>query len=1048
MLSFLSPKGKISRSIFWKGNLFWFIFFIIFSICIEVGGEIFGFSKDEILKITSIYPILVYWYGTTILTIKRLHDINWSGWFAIPVMITGVLWIAIGFIEGKPDKNNIQPLSDEDADQGEDDSNLLVEMVLALDDASSIKMQDKVYIHPNIPAEKIQNAINIINTYEHNVKSKNIMIILEDNFSDDGDSGIILTKDAIYIKPKTNKVIYFNINYVRSIKVDGLAIINLIINNNNLPRFNQIEKSALTTFCEFINLYLIKSGQIEASIQVEADDKVAQVAPLNNQHEKLGENISKIINVDENIVNNFNKKNLEPEKEIKTYTNLEKLTESELLSEAELGNAEAQCFLGRMYGDGDIIEQNFEEAFKWLYRAAQQDHSEAQYIVGLMYQNGKGTENDINKALVWIKKSAEQRDANAQYEMGEIYYYGNGVDEDEKEALKWYLKSAEQGHLESQYMVGEIYYLGIDVNQDEGEAYKWYLKAAKNNHVEAQFMIGKIYHYGNGVDANIEEALKWYLQAADQGSVNAQYLLGTMYGNGDHVQQNIDEAFKWLNKAANQDHAEAQYIIGLMYKNGKGIEKDTTKALMWIKKSAEQGDIDAQHELGEMYYHGNGVAEDDAEAFKWYSKAAEQGHVEAQGFVHAMQKINPSQDEYILGVRERLKLSKSKKLPEEIQLVLQSDRYSCISESLLSNSKFSVDYENRILEQDKDILWHFAINPYLTESTQMQLAENDDVDVRSRIASNKNICDKVQAKLARDSEHRVLSALATNPNLNTNLMDIILNKQKYALATNPNLPLELLYQFSQSQDSMVRSLLAINPIIFEENNLEIARFLIHDKQQDVKAGLFENKNTDFIDRIVSELETLSDSKLLGELSNGIDFYRACIAKSNAISQNIQSKLMVDKVDYVKSILASNPVISEKTQLQLAKDEDIKVLLSLARNPNIFSSVQEKLIKNYFDDNIVRVLAINPNLSNENYNKLYNSGDNKIRKNLAKNINLPEYLQLKLSDDSVHDVLINLAENPNLTEDVQLKLVDKGDMEISNNLIMNSALCDSAELKLG
>ena len=39
-------------------------------------------------------------------------------------------------------------------------------------------------------------------------------------------------------------------------------------------------------------------------------------------------------------------------------------------------------------------------------------------------------------------------------------------------------------------------------------------------------------------------------------------------------------------------------------------------------------------------------------------------------------------------------------------------------------------------------------------------------------------------------------------------------------------------------------------LIFKENNLEIAKILMHDKWQDVKAALFDNENTYFIEKIV------------------------------------------------------------------------------------------------------------------------------------------------------------------------------------------------------
>ncbi|MBR0256343.1 MAG: sel1 repeat family protein, partial [Synergistaceae bacterium] len=45
---------------------------------------------------------------------------------------------------------------------------------------------------------------------------------------------------------------------------------------------------------------------------------------------------------------------------------------------AELGNAEAQYRLGKMYTVGDKVKQDWKEVAKWYRRAAEQGHIEAQ----------------------------------------------------------------------------------------------------------------------------------------------------------------------------------------------------------------------------------------------------------------------------------------------------------------------------------------------------------------------------------------------------------------------------------------------------------------------------------------------------------------------------------------------------------------------------------------------------------------------------------------------------------------------------------------------
>ena len=62
-----------------------------------------------------------------------------------------------------------------------------------------------------------------------------------------------------------------------------------------------------------------------------------------------------------------------------------------------------------------------------------------------MYYDGKGVSQNYEEAFKWYKKSAEQGDKFSQYWLGNMYYYGEGVVANNEEAYKWYKKAAEQG---------------------------------------------------------------------------------------------------------------------------------------------------------------------------------------------------------------------------------------------------------------------------------------------------------------------------------------------------------------------------------------------------------------------------------------------------------------------------------------------------------------------------------------------------------------------------------------------------------------------------
>ena len=105
---------------------------------------------------------------------------------------------------------------------------------------------------------------------------------------------------------------------------------------------------------------------------------------------------------------------------------------------AEQGNADAQYFLGLMYGEGQGVLQDYAMALQWWRKAAEQGHATAQYFLGLVYDEGQGVPQDDAKARQWWRKAAEQGNPKAQYNLGVMYSNGQGVTQDYVQAHMWH----------------------------------------------------------------------------------------------------------------------------------------------------------------------------------------------------------------------------------------------------------------------------------------------------------------------------------------------------------------------------------------------------------------------------------------------------------------------------------------------------------------------------------------------------------------------------------------------------------------------------------
>lgn len=265
------------------------------------------------------------------------------------------------------------------------------------------------------------------------------------------------------------------------------------------------------------------------------------------------------------------------------------LSDLPVRKDAEQGNPQAQCHLGRRYYDGVGVTQNRGEAVKWWRMAANQGNAAAQFALGCCYGNGEGVPKDSTEAVKWFRKAAEHGHTIAQSALGNCLYEGRGVTKDFTEGAKWFRKAAEQGDVNAQDHLGYCYERGEGVSKNFAIAFKWYHKAAEQGSAHAQAGLGNFYHQGRGTMKNLEDAVKWYRMSANQGNPAAQCALGYCYDRGEGVLKNSSEAVKWFRKAANQGEPSAQTNLGLLYANGSGVVKNEVEAYMWWLLAAGQG---------------------------------------------------------------------------------------------------------------------------------------------------------------------------------------------------------------------------------------------------------------------------------------------------------------------------------------------------------------------------------------------------------------------------------------------------------------------------
>ncbi|MBQ0066650.1 MAG: SEL1-like repeat protein [Phascolarctobacterium sp.] len=90
-------------------------------------------------------------------------------------------------------------------------------------------------------------------------------------------------------------------------------------------------------------------------------------------------------------------------------------------------------------------------AFDLCLNAAEQGDAEAQFEVAFRYF----TYGEYEQAVKWLRRAAENGNIEAQCHLGQCYYegVGYGIEKDYEQAVKWLRKAAEQGsHYAECYM--------------------------------------------------------------------------------------------------------------------------------------------------------------------------------------------------------------------------------------------------------------------------------------------------------------------------------------------------------------------------------------------------------------------------------------------------------------------------------------------------------------------------------------------------------------------------------------------------------------------
>ena len=337
-----------------------------------------------------------------------------------------------------------------------------------------------------------------------------------------------------------------------------------------------------------------------------------------------------------------------------------KKAEQILISESEKGNLLAIHDLGKLYSTDKLGEKNDEKSFSFYREALHaftviepnadsvfpyEPRYEGQnmksadmrsyvwYRIGKMHCYGLGTEQNYEKAFEWFLKSAQEGNKFAQYSLANLYYYGNGAEKNLKEAFGWYMRSAKQGQPYASYAVAQMYSKGEYVEHDEKTAQKYYnqalsgfLKLEADGQADDNlfYKIGAMYKNGFGTEADMNKAIGYFKRSAELNNKNGLYEYGKALLLGD---KDIPKAMDFLEKAVRLGNLNAKRFLALEYISGEHIEQDIDKGIEMLTECADFSDPFSCFLLGRIYFKGEFVNRDLSKAEKYLLMAdKDSGH--------------------------------------------------------------------------------------------------------------------------------------------------------------------------------------------------------------------------------------------------------------------------------------------------------------------------------------------------------------------------------------------------------------------------------------
>lgn len=289
---------------------------------------------------------------------------------------------------------------------------------------------------------------------------------------------------------------------------------------------------------------------------------------------------------------------------------------------AEKNMREGQYVLGVMYTDNLTVQRNYQKAYDWVQRSANQGYPPAKDLLTELDKRGitgsSGAKKDTTGKGTRSPQPLQQTLAASQAIQPVLLEFDEDttVQADDMTLLQ---ELFNEGNEELRTTLG-ISGILTDSLQRDSTGFALISRAADIGNPEAMTIVARCYEKGVGVKKDRLMAAVHYIRAIRLDSRRAPALLWRLINEKNAVQSFQQQAAK--------KSPQAQYVVSSLaaFRFTNNITEE--QALQFLVRSSEQSFIPAILDMGNAYSQGQWVTQDKKRAVEYWTRAAAMGSAE------------------------------------------------------------------------------------------------------------------------------------------------------------------------------------------------------------------------------------------------------------------------------------------------------------------------------------------------------------------------------------------------------------------------------------